>query len=89
MEEKVEGQPEGRVLGLWEEPGGRPHPEDVESPHRKTQNRESNPQPGEQSCPKTRTSRKTPGRLKVSLPGKMEDPGTGPWMTEPSQRNNF
>lgn len=45
MEDKVEGEPDGHVLGLWEESRGHPHPEDVESPPRKTPNRESNPQP--------------------------------------------
>lgn len=60
MEEKVEDQPDGHVLGLWEETGRHPHPEDVESPPRNSQNRESNPQPEDRSCPKTQTSRKTP-----------------------------
>lgn len=58
MEDKVEGEPDGHVLGLWEESRGHPHPEDVESPPRKTPNRESNPQPRDQSCPKTNSSRK-------------------------------
>lgn len=38
---------DSHVLALWEETGGRPHPEGVETPPRKTQNRESNSQPGE------------------------------------------
>lgn len=67
MEEKVEDQPDGHVLGLWEETGRHPHPEDVESPPRNSQNRESNPQPEDQSCPKTQTSRKTPVFISVWL----------------------
>lgn len=65
MEERVEDQPDGHVLGLWEETGGHPPPEDVESPHRKTPSRDSNPQPREQSCPKTKPSRKIPVLISV------------------------